>query len=196
MSRWHSGLAVGLLLVLAGCNEPPVTSVEFDPTASFDGLKSYRWMPDSGRITADRPLAEPEVRDRVVQAVDAALAARGFLLAANGHPDFLVGYHLGLKGRPDIRSMNAYYNYPPGWAWDYYRPGRDLSPREAEQPALVLEDLGAVVVDIARATDERLVWRGTIYSRVPKVRRDASDLDQAWFNERAQELVAKFPPAP
>jgi len=196
MSAWRSAMAGVALLLCTGCNERPVTSVDYDRTASFTGLRNYSWMEESGRITADRPLVETEVRGRIVHAIDAALAGRGFAPAGSGKPDFLVGYHVGLKGRPDVRSMNAYYNYPPGWAWDYYRPGRGLSPREAEQPVLVLEDLGAVVVDIARASDRSLVWRGTIYSRVPKVRQDASDLDQTWFDERAQELVAKFPPAP
>jgi len=185
--------AAGLLLV-AGCDERPMLTTDYDPAGHFTGLKSYRWLEDSGRITADRPQVEPEVRDRVVRAVDRALGEKGFVMVKEGKADFLVGYHIGLDKRPDVRSMNAYYNYPPGWAWDHYRYGRDLAPRDPEQPTMVLEDLGAVVLDVATGAEGRLMWRGTAYTVVPKKR--PAKVDQEWFDKRARELLEHFPPAP
>lgn len=189
-----SGLgALAVILILGGCDERAVTTAEYDPAANFEGLKTYRWMEDSQRVTADRQLADPEVSKRVVQAVDNALAAQGFAPAGSGKADFLVGYHVGLSTRPDMRSMNAYYNYPPGWAWDHYRYGRELSPKDAEQPSMVLEDYGSVVVDIAAPADGRLIWRGIVSTYIAKGRE--SGIEQKWFDDRAKELMSKFPPA-
>jgi hypothetical protein len=182
------------VLLLAGCQERPLMTVDYDPAGNFAELKTYRWQEDSGRITAARPKVQPEVRERVVLAVDRALTEKGFVLSTDGKADFLVGYHVGLSDRPDVRSMNAYYNYPPGWAWDHYRYGRELAPKDAEQPTMVLENLGAVVIDVATPPENRLVWRGTAYTIVPK-RRPAS-VDQEWFDERARDLLSQFPPAP
>jgi hypothetical protein len=194
MRKWFVTPVVAALLLVAGCDERPLTTVEYDPDATFSGFKTYRWLEDSGRITADRPQVEPEVRERVVRAVDRALAEKGFTLSTGATADFQVGYHVGLNRRPDVRSMNAYYNYPPGWAWDHYHYGRDLAPKDADQPSMVLEDKGAVVIDVATATEVRLIWRGTAYTVVPE-RRPAS-VDQEWFDKRAKELFEQFPPAP
>jgi hypothetical protein len=194
MKVWRGVAALAVIFILGGCDERPLTTTEYDPTANFEGLKTYRWMEDSRRVTADRQIAEPEVSKHIVEAVDKALAAKGFALASSGKSDFLVGYHVGLSGRSDVRSMNAYYNYPPGWAWEYYRFGRELDPKDPEQPTLVLENYGSVVVDIAAPADGRLIWRGTLYAYVPK--RQEAKIDQAWFNERVQELIGAFPPAP
>lgn len=194
MRTGYAVVAMASLLLAAGCNERPLLATEYDPAGNFSGLKSYRWQVDSGRITADRPAVEPEIRDRIVQAVDKAMAEKGFVRVGEGKADFLVGYHVGLEKRPDVRSMNAYYNYPPGWAWDSYHFGRELSPKDAEQPTMVLEDLGAVVIDVAAAAENRLVWRGTAYTVVPKKR--PANVDQEWFDKRARELLDHFPPAP
>jgi hypothetical protein len=194
MKTWGGLAALAVIAILGGCDERPLTTAEYDPAANFEGLKTYRWMEDSRRQTADREVTDPEVSKRVVQAVDHALAAKGFVSAGDGKADFLVGYHVGLNGRLDVRSMNAYYNYPPGWAWDHYRYGRELDPKDEEQPTMVLENYGSVVVDIAAPVDGRLIWRGTLYAYKAKGRE--ATIDQKWFDDRAQELVNKFPPPP
>lgn len=194
MKWWSSLGAVTIILALGGCNEKPQASIEYDPTARFAGLKTYRWLEDSRRVTADRELPEAEVCQRVVLAVDKALKEKGYVLAADGKTDFFVGYHVGLKGRPDVRSMNAYYNYIPGWAWDHYRYGRELDPKDPEQPTMVLEDYGSVAVDVAipSGADVRLIWRGTMRAVVPKERE--KKVDQEWFDKGAREVFEKFPP--
>lgn len=192
MKTWSGFGALAVVLILGGCDERPLTTAEYDPTATFAGLKTYCWMEDSRRVTADRQIADSDVSKRVVQAVDKALAAKGFVPAGAGKADFLVGYHVGLNGRIDVRSMNAYYNYPPGWAWDHYRYGRELDPKDPEQPTMVLEDYGAVVVDIAAPVDGRLIWRGTLYAYQPKGQE--ARISQKWFDDRAQELISRFPP--
>lgn len=194
MKRWSGFAALAAILLLGGCDERPLTTTEYDPTANFEGLKTYRWMEDTRRVTADREVAEPEVGKRVVESVDKALAAKGCAPAGDGKADFLVGYHVGLGCRPDVRSMNAYYNYPPGWAWEYYRFGRELDPKDPEQPTMVLENYGSVVVDIAAPVDGRLIWRGTLYAYTSK--RQETKIEQKWLDDRIQELIGAFPPAP
>ncbi len=193
MKIWSGTGALAVILILSGCNEQPLTNVEYDTEAHFTGLKTYRWMDDSRRVTADREVPAAEVSARVVLAVDKALAAKGFVLAGAGKPDFVVGHHVGLRGRLDVRSMNAYYDYPPGWAWDHYRPGRELDPKETEQPKMALQNYGCVVVDVAVPADGRLIWRGTAHAVVPKGRE--TKVDQEWFDRSAEHLFSDFPPA-
>ena len=54
MEKWSRFAALAASLILGGCMTRPLTTAEYDPTANFEGLKTYRWMEDSRRVTGER----------------------------------------------------------------------------------------------------------------------------------------------
>ncbi|MBN2450063.1 MAG: DUF4136 domain-containing protein [Lentisphaeria bacterium] len=199
---------VAALLLLSGCDESRMkTRVHYDPNASFDGLKTYAWMSESGRPTEGWEEIDETAKQRIVKAVDDTLTRKGLNRVAEGNPDFLLGCHVGLNICLDARAMNAYYNYPPGWPWNYLRHSRELTPMDQRDPRIYLYDRGSFVVDVVRTQDAQLVWRGAISVRAPEdrdfLRRllypggegGTFDPDQDWYDKGAERLFEDFPPS-
>ena len=197
MKRFAEWVMLCLGLVFAGGCARVETKimVNHDPSVSFSPYKTYRWMAEPDRITDGREDVTAEIREHVTQAIDKALTEKGFVRQDSGQTDFLVGFHVGIGIRLDARSMNAYYLYPPGWGWDYFRHGRDLRPIEPGQPKMVLYDRGAVVVDVGRMVDgnTQLIWRGGINTFAPDEIQPTHD--QAWFDKGMKIVLEGFPPA-
>ena len=189
--RWMAVLGVAFLM--AGCERAEQEFiVRHDPEASFENLKTYRWMPDNGRPTEAWQEIETETKQHIVKAVDRVLAAKGYVRTDAAQADLLLGCHVGLDRRLDARAMNAYYEYPPGWGWNYYRHTRDLDPLDQRDPRVYLYNRGSIVVDVVRGSDRNLVWRGAANARLTPG--TAASKDQEWFDKGADLIFSDFPP--
>ena len=196
--KW-AAVCVGLMLA-GGCVHPvPKVAVNDDPNVSFASFKTYRWMPEPARLTKGRAEITPEVRTTLMNAVDGILKEKGFVRQDSGPVDMLVGFHYALHEHLDVRSMNAYYLYPPGWAWDYYRYSRDMVSVEPEQPKIVLYDPGTVIIDVGKEVqgEIHLVWRGSANELLPReVKALSPEKEKQWIEKAAAMILANFPPQP
>jgi hypothetical protein len=169
------GLVVGALVgwALGGCSGISVWS-ERDPTASFAGLTTYDWAAVSQAI-ADDPHAENPILDaRVRHAVETELAARGFEKQATGTPDFLVGYHVAIREKLDVRYVDDYY----GYSYTY----RGRVPRKT----YYAYEEGTLILDVSIPSPKRLIWRAVARAEVESGR------SQEWRDERLAEAVRKM----
>ena len=118
-------LVIIVAAAMAGCSTMEV-NYDYDPKASFAGLKTYAWLDEPQKPTGDPRIdGNTILRDRIHKAVDTELAARGHRLV-DRDPDFLVAYHVSLDRRQSVQTLNSYYGYGPGWGYGYgasYRPG-------------------------------------------------------------------------
>src|SRR3954468_16472263 len=91
------GLAV-VVLVGAGCGGPKY-SVDYDPNARFDGLKTYRIEKnDQLLLKAREELLGLNLRGSIEGAIDRALGEKGYSKAAgDGAVDFLVRYSVAIE---------------------------------------------------------------------------------------------------
>lgn len=177
--------AAGLALATLGCTGVKITT-DFDPAAvpAMQGYQTYRWIPDTGP-REDPELNNPIVIGRIQTAVNTALQAKGYREVSSGG-DFLVGWHADVDQRTSYTTVNDYYGY--GWGrWGYYGGGMGTS-RTTEQRW----EEGTLVILIADAGTEQLVWHGTATAEIGKA--GTPEERQRRVNDAVAQMFKDFPP--
>jgi hypothetical protein len=159
---------------------------DYDPSIDFRRLQTYSWIPGPQPKTGDLRLDSPLIDTRVRAAIDRSLAERGYQKLAEGIPDFLVGYHLSMDQKLDVRTTDTYYGYGAGYG-RYGRGGVVGFNTTVQQ-----YDEGTIIIDIANGANDRLIWRGWGAQRL---RRDPSPEQTTRAIDRAViEILKQFPP--
>ncbi len=168
-------------LVLAGCASVPV-STDYDPAFDFGPYRSFSWLEEKQPLTGDLRLDNPLLDQRLREAIERALIARGYK-KSGGAADFVVGYHLSLTQRYDVSTLQSHYGYGPGWNRVGYGPA-DTIVTEYEE--------GTLVIDVVDRAADRLVWRGQAYGRVRESA--APEEREQRVNRVVESILADFPP--
>jgi hypothetical protein len=168
-------------LVLAACASVAV-STDYDPTFNFGPYRSFAWLQEQQPLTGDLRLDNPLLHQRLREAVERTLIARGYEKAA-GAADFVVGYHLSLTQRYDVSTLQSHYGYGPGWNRVGYGP-TDTVVTEYEE--------GTLVIDVVDRRADRLVWRGQAYGRVRES--PTPEEREQRVNRVVESILADFPP--
>ncbi|MHC4968476.1 MAG: DUF4136 domain-containing protein [Planctomycetota bacterium] len=174
------GLVVGALVswALGGCSGISVWS-ERDPTASFAGLTTYDWAAVSQAVTNDPHAENPILDARVRHAVEAELAARGFEKQASGTPDFLVGYHVAIQEKLDVRYVDDYY----GYSYTY----RGRVPRKT----YYAYEEGTLILDVSTPNPKRLIWRAIARAEVQPGR--SQEQEDERLAQAVRKMLDQFP---
>ena len=187
----HRTVAVLALALLAACSTLEV-SYDYDPKASFTGLKSYGWLKEPQKPTGDPRIdGNTILKNRIHESVDAELAARGFRKVEND-PDFLVAYHVSLDRRRSVQTLNSYYGYGPGWGYGYgaaYRPGYWAG---APETYVYEYEEGTLILDIVDPKNRELMWRGSAQDEVHFTA--TPEKDQSQLHEAVNKMLENFPP--
>jgi hypothetical protein len=145
--RVLAGLAAMVLLpILARAQD---VTYDFDKQADFTAFKTYT-MKDG------TPVGQQLIDDRIVAAIDAAMASKGFTKATS-NPDVFVVYHVAFDKQKDISTFSSGYGggYGPyGWGWGGGWGGGTTSTQVRD----IL--VGTLVIDIADAKKNQIAWRG------------------------------------
>jgi hypothetical protein len=154
---------------------------DYDPAAvpTMEAYETYDWMHIP---QGDDPRVQNEDTERRIRAVvDEKLADKGFDLDTD-QPDFLIGYHVALRGQMSVTQINTYYGY--GWGpWYGAAYGRSY-PTYYEEGSLVLD-----VVDFRKG---ELVWRGSAQAEIDRSR--PADQRDKQLREAVDRILRKFPP--
>jgi hypothetical protein len=180
LMRFAARLFLLVQLLLPGCSSVSIKS-DFDPSADFSTLKTYQWVPfrDGDDALAKVPL----VQKRAMNAVDKALAAKGYRLLTEGVPDFYVAVHAGVQDKINVTD----YGYAYGGWWGPYGPyGHNIDVSYYKE--------GTVFVDvIQKRTDKsELMWRGAGTGMVAPP--DDPQAAQEKADDVAARILADFPP--
>jgi hypothetical protein len=167
-----------IVIVVASCSSIRVTS-DFDKTVQFANYKTYKFT-DEALVLPINDLN----KNRVIAAVESALAAKGFSKSENS--DVLID--IKLKGEK-IQTATANttgtgygYGYRYGW-------GGGFSTTSINYDSY-LE--GTLFVDMIDAAKSRLVWQGrgvgTIDEEASQAKRERN------INYTVKQIFAKYPP--
>lgn len=167
-------------LLLAGLLLAPMvllaqkTSFDYDKTANFSTLKTYA-------LKDGKKVGDPLIDKRIEAAIEAELAAKGLTPAASA-PDLSVTYHVAFDKKQDITAYSTggagYYRWGGGWGTTDVRVNEIL--------------MGTLVVDIADAKKNELVWRGIGVKEVD-VQAKADKRDKN-INSAVKKILKNFPP--
>ncbi len=175
----------------AGCSSIQVNH-DYDPKANFAALKTYEWLKEPQEPTGDPRIdGNTLLENRIHEAVDTELAARGFKKVTSD-ADFFVAYHVSLDKQRSVQTLNSYYGYGPGWGYGYgasYRPGYATG---ASGTYVYEYEEGTLILDIVNPKNKELMWRGSAKDEMHF--KSTPEKDQAQLNEAVRMMLEKFPP--
>jgi len=167
-SVWPLAAAVAAVaaITLAGCAATVRSYV--DRRADFTQYRTYAWGPADTFTTGDPRLDNNAFfRDRLQQAADARLTARGFEQTDMESADLLLHYHVNVTQRIDVNELDRQYGY-------------------CEDCRASVYDAGTLTLDLIDVRTGRLVWRGWAERSIEGI------LDrQDWMERRIDEAVAR-----
>jgi hypothetical protein len=157
-------------LALAGCATLRVDSY-VERGADFSRYRSYAWAERGGFATGDPRLDNNRFfTQRIEEAVDMQLAARGFEKASVGSADVLLHIHAHM----DQRVHTAEFDVIDGRCID-----RDCRPE--------VYDAGTLMVDFMDRRTNRLAWRGWAERSL-----DGVVDNQQWMEATIDKTVARI----
>jgi hypothetical protein len=165
------GLAIGLAAGSVGAQD---ISFDYDTGADFSSFRTYTWV-------AGTEIKDPFNHKRIVDAIDAQLAAKGLSkVEASAAPDLLVAYHASFDQDLEIQ----------GWStgWGGYRFGGSRSGTATVEEILI----GTIAVDMIDAGTNTIVWRGTASKEVD-VKADPEKREKN-IRKAAEKLFKNYPP--
>ena len=128
------------------------------------------------------------IDDRIVNAIDTELAAKG-LKKSESNPDVFVVYHVAFDKEKDISSFSSGYGggYGPyGWGWG---GGFGTTTTNVQVRDILV---GTLVIDIADAKKGQLAWRGMgvkeVNTQANPEKRDKS------INNAVKKIFKNYPP--
>jgi hypothetical protein len=175
------GTAVLVALALTACGGGIDIKSDYNPEAvqAMRSYKTYSWATAKRDQTVSNLNAQ-----RIVSAIDNALAAKGFTKQASGG-DFQVAFIATTAQQTDYTTTNDYYGY--GWGRWYGGGGMSTSRTTAYNWTQ-----GTLVLDIVDGKSNEMVYRATASAEVDQ---DLSPAErQTRLNEGAAKMLANFPP--
>jgi hypothetical protein len=165
---------VAIVLMTAGVAWAQKVTTDFNKGTNFAAYKTYSWIKEP-------KAADPLMRQRIIDEVNAAMTAKGFQLTT-GSADLAIAAHCATK---EEKSLDTFYNgFGGGWRW-----GGGFGNATTRVDTY---EVGTVVVDIFDSSTKNAVWRGTSTTTLS----DSPQKNADSLNKGLQKMFSKFPPTP
>lgn len=171
-------VAAGLL---AGCSSVSVFR-DYNTKTDFSGMKTFAWLhaeqPSTGNPRIDNDLHDERVRN----AVNQSLSAKGFQSVDRAEADFLVAYFLEYDRKLSTGSVSV--GMGRGEYGRYGGVGYNTGINEYDQSNLT--------IDIIDPANEKMIWRGV----GTRTAYDGSSPEKMTkiVDESVSRILKKFPP--
>jgi hypothetical protein len=168
-----------VLIIGVSCSSIRVSS-DFDKTAGFASYKTYAFTPEALGL----PLDDIN-RNRVLSAIEAELAAKGFTKNET-NPDVLIDVNIKGEQKQTATATNT-GGY--GYGYGRYGYGGGFSTTTINYDTYVD---GTMFIDMIDASKKQLVWQGrgtkTIEPDASQERREKN------INYAVKQIFMKYPP--
>lgn len=179
MKRLPIVAVVLLSAFVAGCATRPLVRTDHDPSVDFSTYHTYTWQQEPA-------ITNPLVKQRLLAAIDAELAAKGWTRVEGGTADIAL---VGNVATREKQTIETFYGGPHwhGWTWQQEWNGPGVYP----DTRITTYTIGSFVLDMFDTTTRRAVWRGSAEGSIP-------DSPQK-VNQAVQSAVTRmfegFPPS-
>jgi hypothetical protein len=165
--------SAGLALLFATTSFAQQVKTDYDRSANFSQYKTYSWE----KVQTQDPLWV----DRIKEAVNAALAAKGLTPVESGGDIAIVA----METTQNQRTLNTFYDgFGGGWRW------RGAGGFGTATTTVDNYKVGTLVVDLFDAHTKTLIWRGSASDTLS----DKSDKNIKNLDKGAQKMFDHFPP--
>lgn len=143
---------------------------DFDHSTNFSSYRTYMWIKEP---KTENPLN----RERIMNAVNAQLQAKGLRLVTSG-ADLGVSANTATKQQ---QTLQSFYDDFPGWGWRRWGP---------VTTTVETYTVGTLVVDLFDTKTKQVKWWGKATDTVSeKPEKNAKKLDEA-----VQKIFKDYPP--
>ena len=168
-------VSMALVLLFVGKSWAGDVKTDYDRNANFGNYKTYSWQ----QVKTQDPL----VADRIKSAVNAALAAKGWMQVDSGGDISIVGMEITKKQQ----SLNTFYDgFGGGWGWRGFGGGGFGEATTTTETYKV----GTLIVDLFDTKTKQLVWRGNSSDTLS----NNSDKNIKNLDKDVQKMFKQFPP--
>jgi hypothetical protein len=166
--------AVASAMLMGTALAAQTVTYDYDKSANFATFKTYTWVKGTNVNDALN-------HQRIVRAVDAQMALRGFTkVEAGASSDLLVAYHASFDTNLRINGFSS--------GWGGYRFGGSRTGTATAEEIVV----GTLIVDMVDASTKTIVWRGTATKELdPKANAEKRDKN---INRAAEKIFKNYPP--
>jgi hypothetical protein len=153
MKTRYYKIVLGLVLLLSfACLAAAKVFSDFDPKANFSQYKTFMWI--------KKPhMEDPLMADRIVNAIDAELTAKGWTLVEEGG-DVSVAAHVATR---KAHNLETFYNGFGGWGWHHWGGGMGIATTRVQAYTV-----GTLVVDLFDSRTKQLIFRGWATDALPE----------------------------
>jgi|RhiMetdeSRZDD1v2_1073273.scaffolds.fasta_scaffold36146_2 uncharacterized protein DUF4136 len=166
--------AAALAIALGGCGSSMTVATDYDRAANFTSYKTYSWRKGT-------PLPNPLMSQRVVAAIDAQMAKKGFTKVDSAASDVTVTYHAAADKSMDVQTFHSGSAYGC-WGGCY---GSSMS-----STTVTPVTTGTLIVDIVDSKTNNMLWRGSGSDTVS----DNPSENEGKVNEAVSRMFENFPP--
>jgi len=164
---------VGAALLLASASFAQQVKTDYDRSADFSNYKTYSWE----KVQTQDPLWA----DRIKEAVNSALAAKGLTPVASGGDIAVVAIEM----TKNQQTLNTFYDgFGGGWRWG---GGFGNATTTVDN-----YKVGTLVVDLFDAKSKQVIWRGSSSDTLS----DKSDKNIKNLDKGVQKMFDHYPPSP
>jgi hypothetical protein len=165
--------SVGIMLLAATASFAQQVKTDYDRSADFSQYKTYSWE----KVQTQDPL----LVDRIKEAVNAALAAKGWMQVPSGGNVAIVAIEM----TKNQQTLDTFYNgFGGGWRW-----GGGFGDATTTVDKY---KVGTLVVDLFDVNTRKVVWRGSASDALS----NKSDKNTRELDKGVQKMFAHFPPEP
>jgi hypothetical protein len=183
------------VIILTACSTVPV-SIDYSQGTDFSNISSYAWLLPA--IQMNPEIDNDLVRERIVDAIDAQLTAKGLVRVIDAaKASVLVTYQLGQEDSIAIDNFGSWHSqfsyypcyrcgYHHGFGYFGHRPFYDdhFWVRTYKETRLI--------IDIVDPGSNKLLWRGMTKGLVPLLK--APEERRLYILEKVSAVLADFPP--
>ncbi len=163
--------SLGIVLLSATAAFAQQVKTDYDRSANFSQYKTYSWE----KVQTQDPL----MVDRIKEAVNAALTAKGWTPVESGGSVAIVAIEM----TRNQQTLNTFYDgFGGGWRWG---GGFGNATTTVDN-----YKVGTLVVDLFDANTKRLIWRGSSSDTLS----DKSDKNIKNLDKGVRKMFEHFPP--
>jgi len=165
--------SAGIALLFASASFAQQVKTDYDRSANFSQYKTYSWE----KVQTQDPLWV----DRIKEAVNAALTAKGMTLVQSGGDVAVVA----IETTQNQSTLNTFYDgFGGGWRW------RGAGGFGNATTTVENYKVGTLVVDLFDAKTKTVIWRGSSSDTLS----DKSDKNIKNLDKGVQKMFEHFPP--
>ena len=167
---------MGMMFLFAGISAAQQVKTDYDRAADFVQYRTYSWE----HVETKDPLSV----DRIKNAVNTALAARGWRQVESGGDVSIVAIQM----TSNQETLTTFYNgFGGGWGWRRFGGGGIGEATTTTETYKV----GTLVIDLFDAKAKKLLWRGSSSDTLS----NNSDKNIKNLDKGVEKMFKQFPPS-